>query len=112
MGAVSPMIRRRGACSNRWRSGSEAGKWAGGEARCENRRMSRARLAVGALLLLAGCAERASEAAPAPAASGSAATSAVAYPVIDAGSPAKPAPAGPMRVLVAGDLLPHRPALA
>jgi len=63
----------------------------------------------GVLLLLGvalpGCAERTSSAAPAPVVSEDASVA-----IVKAPEPPPP-PAGPVRVLVAGDLLPHRPAL-
>jgi poly-gamma-glutamate synthesis protein (capsule biosynthesis protein) len=65
-------------------------------------------LGVLALSALAGCAERTSSAAPSPADAG-------AMPIVATSvtaPPPPPPPVGPLRVLVAGDLLPHRPALA
>ncbi|HEY8080178.1 MAG TPA: CapA family protein [Labilithrix sp.] len=64
------------------------------------------RLGAIALVLLAGCAERAVSASTGADASASDAAPTVAI------ADAEPPPAGPVRVLVAGDLIPHRPALA
>ncbi len=63
---------------------------------------------IAAALVLGGCAERA--VAASTGADASVADAAVT--VAQDAAPFEPPPAGPLRVLVAGDLIPHRPALA
>jgi poly-gamma-glutamate synthesis protein (capsule biosynthesis protein) len=73
------------------------------------------RFAALGLFALPACAERASSASPAPdaaaASGGGSLVATVSSASSAAAAPAPPLPAGPLRVLVAGDLIPHRPVL-